>query len=489
MIQKPATTQVRPTAGRLPPQDLDAEAAVLSAILLVPEAYDAVSSILLPHYFYSDANRRIYEGIVELRATGSPVDIVTVASRLRDRQRLSQVGGTPYLYQLTDATPAVGNVASHARVVREKFRIRRAIEVCQRTAVEGYGDVGDVQQYLESAEEALGDIAHSEVDGKLRPLSEIVGRAHSYLQTVHNQRSPITGTPSGFLDLDAMTAGMHDTDLIVCAARPGVGKTSFLLNILTNVSAPRRVTVAGEDPYAAPAEEEVPGPPTALFSLEMPAVQIALRMICSEARINFNIARRGRLDGAGWNHVTNAVARLSKMPIYVDDTAYLSVAEMRSRCRQLSAELRRSTGNGKLALVGVDYLQLVRPAAVERISREQQVSGITADSKRMAKELELPVLILAQLNREVEKRTDHRPQLSDLRESGGVEQDADTVLFLYRGELYRKDDPELRGKAELLIAKQRNGPTGSVSLVFQKESTRFENAAERWSDEFDDFDR
>ena len=463
-------------AGRVPPHDLDAEAAVLSAILLSRDALDRVLEQLKPEHFYSDANGRIYEAAQELATLGSPIDIISIASWLRDRERLAQIGGAAYLAQLADATPAVSHVAAHAAVVYEKWRVRQLIATCQRVAAEGYGDVGVVQEFIDSAEQAVYELARVERQQTVQPLAHVLKAAFEQISAAAARGDRITGTSTGYERLDGKTAGLHEGDLTIIAARPGMGKTSFVLNLAVNVASPREVKVGGG------AESQEPGFGVAVFSLEMPREQLATRMVCSEGRVDLGRLRQGFLQPDDWRRLTEAASYLSSLPIWIDDTSALGLLELRAKVRRIQAEYDRSTGaNGQARRVGlviVDYLQLMKGRDGVN-SREQEISEISRGMKQMAKELKVPVIALSQLNRAVETRTtkDKRPQLSDLRESGAIEQDADTIIFIYRDEYYNAETTNAKGIAELIIAKQRNGPTGKVLVRFAASCTRFDSLA------------
>ncbi|MBM4362369.1 MAG: replicative DNA helicase, partial [Deltaproteobacteria bacterium] len=462
---------LRPSTGRVPPHDLDAEGAVLSSVLLSSEAFDQVYDVLRSEHFYSDANRRIYEAIVELNSAGRPVDVVAVAGWLRDRERLQAVGGTPYLAELTDATPAVAHVASHARVVREKWRLRQLIATCQRVAAEGYGDCGEVQGFIDGAEQAIFEIARVPEALAVRPVKEALHGAFDLLVIASKQGTGITGTPTGFTQIDRKIAGLHAGDLYIVAGRPGMGKTSFVLNVAVNVASPR----------TAPGGEETPGRAVGFFSLEMPRVQLASRMLAVESRVDASNIRSGSLKGDDWNKLTDAAARLGKLPVYLDDTPALGLLDLRAKVRRLKADVGRGAGDGPPAdgvgLIIIDYLQLMQGRR-DAASREQEISELSRGLKQLAKEMGVPVMALSQLNRSVETRTtkDKRPQLSDLRESGAIEQDADTIFFIYRDEYYFPESPD-KGIAEIIVAKQRNGPTGTVKVRFSAQYTRFDNLA------------
>jgi replicative DNA helicase len=462
-------------AGRVPPHDLDAEAAVLSAILLDREALDRVLEVLKPEHFYSDANGRIYEASQEIALAGTPIDIVSVASWLRDRERLQQVGGAAYLAQLADGTPAVTHVGAHARVVYEKWRVRQLIATCQRVAAEGYGDYGETQAFIDGAEQAVYGIARTPQSSTTQPLASALRSAFSQLQEAAARGNRITGMSTGYERLDAKTAGLHDGDLLIVAARPGMGKTSFVLNLAVNVASPRTVRADGTEMLA-------PGTGVAVFSLEMPQEQLATRMACSEGRVDVGKVRSGLLQPADWQRLADAGSYLSTLPIWLDDTAGISLLEIRAKVRRIQAEYNQEPKDGnpgrRLGLVVIDYLQLMKGRDGAQ-NREQQISEISRGLKQLARELKVPVIALSQLNRAVETRTtkDKRPQLSDLRESGAIEQDADTIVFIYRDEYYNPDTTNAKGIAELIIAKQRNGPTGKVLVRFASACTRFDNLA------------
>jgi replicative DNA helicase len=482
-----------PVGGRVPPQDLDAEAAVLSSVLLSADAFDQVQEILAPEHFYSEANRRIFEGVLDLASTGRPIDIVTIAAWLRDRERLAQVGGTPYLARLVDATPAVSHVAHHAKAIREKWRIRQLIATCQRFAAEGYGDCGEVQGFIDQAEQAVFDIARIPEGTSVVSIKDAIHGAFQILAEASKRGGNITGIPTGFVQLDKKCSGLHPGDVCIVAGRPGMGKTSFVLNVAVNVAMPRQQEVADPtDPYAEAGVEE-PGFGVAFFSLEMPREQLASRLLAVEARVDVSRIRSGDMRRDDWNKLTDAAARLGRLPIWLDDTPALTLLDLRAKVRRLQADLKRG-GEGiapaqKLGLVVVDYLQLMQ-GRKDAASREQEISELSRGLKQLAKEMAVPVMALSQLNRSVETRTtkDKRPQLSDLRESGAIEQDADMIVFIYRDEYYFQESPE-KGVAELIIAKQRNGPTGTVKVKFTSEFTRFDNLApgEYDFDEFDEF--
>jgi replicative DNA helicase len=480
--------------GRVPPNDLDSEAAVLSAVMLSRDAFDIVNEILSPEQFYSEANKRVYEAILDLHRSARGVDVVSVASWLKDKERLQQIGGTPYLLQLTDATPAVANVETHAKIVREKYRLRRLIGTCQQFAAEGYGDCGEVQGFIDRAEQSIFDIARVAENNSTITLREAVVQAFKILNEATQHGGGVTGIPTGFVQLDRMTSGMHPGDLYIVAGRPGMGKTSFVLNLALNVARPRPVArLNPDDPYGDDPGEK-PGYGVAFFSLEMPKEQLAARLLASEARVSMSDIRKGNVQARDWSKLTESAARLGTMPVWLDDTPALGLLDLRAKVRRLQAEIGRGSNDGrgkieKMGLVAIDYLQLMKGRS-DAGSREQEISELSRGLKQLAKELSVPVIALSQLNRSVETRNtkDKRPQLSDLRESGAIEQDADAIMFIYRDEYYNEDSED-KGIAEIILAKQRNGPTGTVKTRFTGAYTRFDNLeTDDYYDQMDDLD-
>ncbi len=462
--------------GRVPPHDLDAEAAVISAVMLDPLALDKVNEFLRPEFFYSEAHRRIFEACVELSSEGKPVDVVQVATWLRDRERLAQVGGMPYLTEVLNAAPAVANVVAYGKTIHEKSRVRQLILACQRVAAQGYAGYGEAQSFIDSAEQAVYDIARTRESSSVFPLRDIMQETFRRMMKATERGARITGIPTGFDRYDRTTSGLHSGELTIVAARPGMGKTSFVLNVATNVASPQELESA-RDPNERWQE---PGYGVIVFSLEMPREQIVNRMLCSEARVDVSKVRTGNMSPADWTRMTQAAAHLNNLNIWVDDSAALSILELRSKVRRLQSEFDRAdpeTGEKKqrIGLVIVDYLQLMKGRDGVN-SREQEISEISRGLKQLAKELSLPVIALSQLNRAVETRSEKskRPQLSDLRESGAIEQDADNICFIYRDDYYNKESQE-RAVAELIVAKQRNGPTDTVKVKFDAQYTRFED--------------
>jgi replicative DNA helicase len=402
------------------------------------------------------------------------------------------VGGTPYLAQLADATPAVAHVENHARIIREKWRTRQLIATCQHVTAQGYAGVENVQEFIDAAEQAVFDIARVPSTSSVISAKEAIHQAFDILTETARRGGGVTGLETGFTGLDRLCSGLHRGDLYVVAARPGMGKTAFVLNLAVNVAAPKSVRAPqeGEPYFEAPIEQ--PGHGVLFCSLEMPREQLAARLLAAEARVNMSAIRSGRPLREDWPKLTDAAARLSRLPLWIDDTPALTLLDLRAKIRRLQAEIQRGDAHVPaqgLGLVAVDYLQLMQGRR-DAQSREQEISELSRGLKALAKELQVPVIALSQLNRAVETRTtkDKRPQLSDLRESGAIEQDSDTIVFIYRDEYYFRESTEKKGVAELIVAKQRNGPTGTIETRFTDAYTRFDNlASEDDFDQFDDF--
>lgn len=427
--------------------------AVLGGILLDKEALPKALEILNPDDFYKESHRMIFEGLVELFDRNEPPDIVTLSHVLRTRNQLEAVGGMEYLTLVADQVPSSANIAYYARIVREKAVLRRLIRKGTEIVEECYRDQIDLEDFLDEVERGIFQIAEDRVRKSFFPMKDIVKASFETIEKLYERKALITGVPSGFVDLDTLTAGFQASDLIVVAARPSMGKTALCLDIA------RHAAVVADIPVA-------------LFSLEMSKEQIAIRLLCAEAKVDGSKLRRGFLKESDWPKLTTAAGVLSESPIFVDDTPDLSVLELRAKARRLKAEKN-------VGLVILDYLQLMRGRhGVER--REQEISEISRSLKALAKELNVPVIALSQLNRRVEERGDKMPQLSDLRESGAIEQDADVILFIYRDEVYnRNPDNPKKGTAEIIVGKQRNGPTGRVTLAFLQPFATFEDYSPR----------
>ena len=440
---------------KLPPHSVEAEQSVLGGLLLENEALDKIADLLTGADFYRHDHRLIFEHISRLIEHNKPADIVTVAESLESSAELSGIGGIAYLGSLAQNTPTAANIRRYAEIVRERAVMRKLVEVGSGIAESAYSPQGrDAQQLLDEAEAKIFQIAEggkrsSEgfVDIKIL-LPQVADRIDQLFQ--RDSQSDVTGIPSGFSDLDSMTSGLQPGDLIIVAGRPSMGKTAFSLNIAENVALDT-------------------GLPVAVFSMEMAATQLAMRMIGSVGRLDQHRMRTGRLEDEDWVRLTTALGRLNDAPVFIDEGAGLSSFDVRARARRLHRQ------TGKLGLIVVDYLQLMSgPAGRQSENRASEISEISRSLKSLAKELDVPVIALSQLNRSVEQRPDKRPVMSDLRESGAIEQDADLILFIYRDEVYNPDSPD-KGTAEIIIAKQRNGPIGRVRLTFIGANTRFEN--------------
>jgi replicative DNA helicase len=431
------------------PSNLEAERSILGAILLDDKAVLTVFEILKPQDFYPENHRRIFERMIQLMNSSRPIDLITLKEELQRANELESVGGAAYLASLTDGLPRAVNVEHYARIVKEKSMLRRLIQISSETMARSYQDEDSAQEILHEAERAIFDISNQQFRSGFSSITTIVSDVFKHIEELSNRKAPVTGLETGFVDLDRMTAGMHPSDLIIVAARPGLGKTSLCLNIAEHVAIRKRKTVG-------------------IFSLEMSKEQLVKRLLCSESRIDAHRINTGFLNKDDWHKLSRASGDLSETKIFIDDTASITVPELRSKARRLSLE------HG-LDLLVVDYLQLMSGSSQRYENRTQEISQISRGLKGIAKELSLPVIAVSQLSRAVEaRRGDHRPQLSDLRESGSIEQDADLVLFIYREEMLNPTE-ENNGLAELIIGKQRNGPIGSIQLAFSKQFTKFDN--------------
>ena len=428
------------SSHKLPPQNLEAEQSVLGGILIENDAINKVMEILTPEDFYRDAHRKIYHALINLTARDEPADLITLTNELRKINQLDAAGGASYITSLIDSVPTAANIEYYARIVKEKSILRQLIQTSTEIITESYQDRSDVESFLDEAERSIFQISENRVRPSFYPIRDIVKQSFKTLERLYEKKELVTGIPSGFKDLDQITAGFQPSDLIIVAGRPSMGKTAFCLNVAQ---------------YAA-IEKKVPA---AIFSLEMSKEQLVLRMLCSEAHVEGTRLRTGFLNEGDWPRLTIAAGNLSEAPIFIDDTAALSVLELRAKARRLKAD----QGLGMLI---IDYLQLMK-GRTKIESRQQEISEISRSLKAVAKELNIPVIAVSQLSRRTEERTGMRPQLSDLRESGAIEQDADLILFIYRDEVYnRSEDNPNRGKAEVIIGKQRNGPTGKIELAF-----------------------
>jgi replicative DNA helicase len=440
---------IDPSLYKVPPQNLEAEQSILGSILLENSAINSVLEVLSKGDFYSEAHRKIFNLMVELSEKNEPVDIITLSNALRDKGMLDSVGGTAYLASLVDNVPSAANVANYAKIAKEKAILRGLIGSATEIITSCYETGTDVDQILDSAEHSIFEIAENKVRPSFYPIREIVKDSFRSIEDLYARKELITGVPTGFEKIDDLTSGLQKSDLIIIAGRPSMGKTAFALNIAQ---------------FAAVESQT----PVAIFSLEMSKEQLVFRLLASEARVDSQRLRKGFLGETDWPKLTTAAGRLSEAPLFIDDTPAITVLEMKAKSRRLKSD-------AGLGLIVVDYIQLMR-AGGYRDNREQEISEISRSLKALAKELKVPVIALSQLNRKVEDRTNRRPQMADLRESGAIEQDADVIAFIYRDEVYNKseDNPE-KGTAEIIIGKQRNGPTGIVKLAFLEKFTSFEN--------------
>ncbi|HSF33226.1 MAG TPA: replicative DNA helicase [Candidatus Tectomicrobia bacterium] len=439
---------------KLPPQHIEAEQCVLGAILLENDALLKALEVLKPAHFYRDAHRKIFEAILDLFERSEPIDLLTASESLRKRNQLDEIGGSTYLATLLEAVPTAANIRYHARIVREKAILRSLINVSTEVIAECYEHTEDVEDLLDRAERMIFEISEQRVNAAFVNLKELLKDSIRYTEQLYERHGLVTGLPSGFRDFDQITAGLQPSDLIIIAARPGMGKTSYALNIARNVA--QRFHEAQQA--------------VAVFSLEMSKEQLALRMLCAEAEIDSNNLRRGFIEKREWGRLVNAANDLSDLPIYIDDSPGISVLDIRAKARRLQAE------HG-LGLVIIDYLQLLRGRG-RMENRQQEISEISRSLKALAKELKVPLMALSQLSRAVEQRGDRIPQLADLRESGAIEQDADLIVFIYRDEVYNKETKD-QGIAKIIVGKQRNGPTGEIALQFSKEYARFKDLDRR----------
>jgi len=440
-------------AERTLPHNLEAERSVLGAILLHNDAFNLAAEVIDSQDFFRDAHRRIFDKMVKLAERGDAIDLVTLKEELGRASELDEVGGPAYITALVDGVPRSTNIEHYARIIKEKSTLRRLIFSANRILTTAYDGADEADLILDQAEHAIFAIADDKVRDGFVSLRDLAQSSLETIEKLHSHKELITGVPTGFTDLDEMTSGLQPSDLVIIAARPSMGKTSLALNMAQHVGTKTDMTVG-------------------LFSLEMSKEQLFLRLLTAEARIDAHRLRGGFLGERDWGRLSQAIGTLSDAKIFIDDTPSIGVLEMRAKCRRLKSE------HG-LHLVVIDYIQLMQGRGRFE-NRTLELASISRSMKGLAKELNVPIVVLSQLSRAPESRSDHRPQLSDLRESGALEQDADVVLFIYRQDLYAdksQPPPDNQGVAELIVGKQRNGPTGVVKLAFIREFTRFENLA------------
>jgi len=435
---------------KLPPQNLEAEQSVLGAILIDNNALTRCLEILDPEDFYKGSHRKIFFAMTDLFDKNEPIDLITLTDQLKKNNELEAVGGIAYLSLMVNMVPTAANVKYHSHIVREKALLRGLVQSANEIASKVYEENLDAEDLVDYAERSIFKISDKRVKASFVTLKEVIRDSFEMIERLYDKKETITGVSSGFRDLDDLTTGFQKGDLIIVGGRPSMGKTAFALNIAQHVGLELKETVA-------------------IFSLEMAREQLAIRMLCAEAMVNSNSIRKGFIKKEDWHKLTSAASNLTGAPIFIDDTSGITVLELRAKARRLKIE------HG-LSLVIVDYLQLMRgKGSFER--REQEISDISRSLKGLAKELSVPVIAVSQLNRSVEQRRPPTPILADLRESGAIEQDADVIIFLYREEIYNKEAK--KGHSEVIIAKQRNGPTGTVNLAFMSTCTRFLNMVDR----------
>jgi len=433
---------------KIPPQALEAEEAVLGAMLTSKEAVSRGLEILTSDHFYKDSHRRIFESMNNLFDDGEPIDAVSVINELKKRKQLDASGGAYFLTGLADSVPTSANIDYYAQIVLEKASLRKLISVASDLSSDAFNDEHGLEDILDKAEQRIFSISQGRLKGKFQQLSPVLQETFEQLDKIHQKPGSVTGVPTGLTDLDEITSGFQDGELIIVAGRPSMGKTALALTFARN----------------AAVEHDIP---IGIFSLEMSNSQLAMRLLTSEARVDSHLVRTGKLPNEQWKNLSLSVGKLADAPIYLDDTPAMGITELRAKSRRLKAEK-------DIQLIMVDYLQMMHGGSSSE-SRQQEISQISRSLKALAKEISVPVVALSQLSRAPEARSDHRPQLSDLRESGAIEQDADLVMFLYRKWVYSRDEEDRR-KAEIIVSKQRNGPTGTVPLIFVDSYAKFENA-------------
>ncbi len=436
--------------GKIPPHDIEAEQAILGSMLIDKDAVINAIEVLKEEDFYREDNKTIYSAMLSLYARSEPIDIITVKSELTQIGKFETVGGLEYLASLPDKVPVVSNIENYIQIVEEKSILRKLIKASNEISQMGYEQTEETERIMDVAEKKIFDIMQNRNTKGYTPIKEVLINAIDELEKLYNHKGGITGIATGFIDLDRITAGLHNSDLVLIAARPAMGKSAFALNIASHVAIREKV-------------------PVAVFNLEMSKEQLGSRILCSEAMVDSNKVRTGNIEEEDWIKLVSAVGPLSEAEIYIDDTPGISISEIRAKCRKMKLEKN-------IGLIIIDYLQLIQGTGKKNASREQEISEISRSLKILAKELDVPVIALSQLSRAAEQRTDHKPMLSDLRESGAIEQDADIVMFIYREDYYNPDT-ERKNIAEIILAKHRAGATGTVELMWLGSYTKFVNLA------------
>jgi replicative DNA helicase len=445
-------------AARVPPHDLDAERAVIGAMLVSETAVAVVAERLAAEDFYSEVHRIIYGAMMRLYSRGEPIDQLTLTNELRSVNEFERIGGRPYVFQIVESVPTAANAGRYADIVRGKALLRAIIDVGSRITEDAFREPEDVSEALDSAEQLVYGVSNRTLREHLAPVSELAPGALEMIQRLYEQEGEVTGVETGFEDLDRLTTGFHKSDLIILAARPAMGKTAMALNAIWHASGEKKM-------------------PVAIFSLEMSKEQLVQRLISQTTRIPAQALRSGNVKAEDWPKLVRGVAEVSRAPIWIDDTAGVTLMEIRAKVRRLASQLNVAS-ELPLSLVVVDYLQLMVGQGARAENRQQEIAEISRGLKVLARDLDVPVLAIAQLSRAVEARHDKRPLLSDLRDSGAIEQDADVVMFLYRDEYYNPESDD-KGIAEVIVGKHRNGPTGKVQLAWMEQYTKFASLARR----------
>lgn len=442
--------------GKVPPHDIEAEQAILGCMLTDKDSVISAIEVLKEEAFYREDNKAIYSAILGLYARSEPIDIITVKAELIENGNFERVGGLEYLASLPERVPTTANVEKYIKIVDEKAMLRNLINMSNELVALGYDETEEVDNIMDMAEKKVFELSQKKNSKGYSAIKDVLVESFAKLEELYNQKGRLSGIPTGFSDFDLKTSGLHNSDLIILAARPAMGKSAFAINLATNVA-----VQAGKG--------------VAIFNLEMSKEQVGNRILCSEAMVDNNKIRTGQVEDDDWVKLASTLGRLSDAPIYIDDTAGISIMEIRAKCRKLKIEK-------DIGLVVIDYLQLIQGSGTKNSSREQEISEISRSLKILAKELDIPVIALSQLSRGVEKRDDKRPMLSDLRESGAIEQDADIVVFLYRDDYYNEDSPK-KNVAEVILAKHRGGSTGTVDLAWLPSYTKFANLERRFFEE------
>ncbi|MEI3395517.1 MAG: replicative DNA helicase [Clostridia bacterium] len=441
--------------GKVPPHDIEAEQAVIGSMLTDQEAAIKSFEVLKQEDFYREDSRIIYSAMLNLYKRGEPIDLITLKSELESMGKFEQVGGFEYLAELPEKVPTTANVEKYIKIVEEKSTLRSLIKTANEIIDFSYDPSENVEDIMENAEKKIFNVMQDKNQKGCVPIKDILVDSFTELEELYNRKQHVTGVPTGFIELDTKTAGLHGSELILIAARPAMGKSAFALNIAANAALKANT-------------------PVAIFSLEMSKEQMVNRILCSEAMVDSNKVRTGKLEDEDWSKLAGTIGPLSETGIYIDDTAGINITEIRARCRKLKLEKN-------IGLIVIDYLQLIQGSSRKNGSREQEIAEISRSLKILAKELNVPVIALSQLSRAVEQRPDHKPMMSDLRESGSIEQDADIVMFLYREDYYNPDT-ERKNIAEVIIGKNRSGSTGSVLLRWLGNYTKFVNLERRFDD-------